>query len=181
MMTKEQEHKLKKREYFWYVIYTKSRSEKKLNMDLQEKGFETYLPMKRELRVWSDRKKWVETALFSSYVFVKVTAKDYLKAIDSQYAVCYVRIKGKAVAVPEKQIEALKRLVEDEQRDLEVTSADIETGKPVEVLAGPLKGVLGEVVEIRGKHRLVLRFESLGACVLTEIGISEVKLIEAKS
>lgn len=181
MMIRKQNIKRVRQKKLWYVIYTKSRSEKKLNLDLEEKGVETYLPMKRELRVWSDRKKWVETPLFPSYVFVRVSDKESHTAIDSQYAVCYVRIKGKPVAIREKQIEALKLLVEDEQRNLDVTNETIETGKPVEVLSGPLKGVQGDVVEIRGKHRLVLRFESLGACVLSEIGISDIKLLEPSS
>ncbi|MCY1634998.1 UpxY family transcription antiterminator [Marinifilum sp. D737] len=178
-MTNEPLLKKIKHEYFWYAIYTKSRSEKKLHLELQEKGIESYLPLKKELRIWSDRKKWVEAPLFSSYVFVKVSKKEYQQAIGSQYAVCYVSIRGKAVPVHECQINALKSFLEDEARSLEVTNTDLKPGKRVEVLAGPLKGVQGEILEIRGKHRLVLRFESLGACVHTEIQTEEIKLVDS--
>lgn len=177
-MTKDQLLKKIKYEYCWYAIYTKSRSEKKLYAELKEKGIEAYLPLKKELRVWSDRKKWVETVLFTSYVFVRVSKKEYHEAIGSQYAVCYVSFGGKAVTITECQIHALKCFLEDEKRSLEVSNADLKVGKQVEVLAGPLKGVQGEILEVRGKHRLVLRFESLGACVHTEIETDEVRLVE---
>ncbi|WP_421918634.1 UpxY family transcription antiterminator [Marinifilum sp.] len=163
----------------WFAIYTKSHSEKKLYKEILEKGIEAYLPIKRELRTWSDRKKWIETPLFTSYVFVKVSPKEFHIPINSYYAVCYVCIRGKAVPVQEKQIDALKCFLENEQRSVEICNADLELGKRVEVMTGPLKGVQGEVLEIRGKHRLVIRFESLGACVHTEIKTEEVKLTEA--
>lgn len=164
-----------KREYFWYAIYTKSRSERKLYDELCKEGIDCYLPMQKQLRVWSDRKKWVETPLFTSYVFVRVCIKEYHKAISSTYAVCYVTICGKAVAIPENQIEALRCFLSDETRKIEITNANLETGDRVDVIAGPLKGVCGEILEIRGKHRLAIRFESLGTCVLTEIKTEDVK------
>lgn len=164
-----------KREYFWYAIYTKSRSEKKLYEDLKAKGIECYLPLKKELKIWSDRKKWVESPLFSSYVFVKVSTKEYHEAIGSLYAVCYVTIRGQAVSIRENQIDALRCFLADDNRKIEITNANMKAGDQVEVISGALKGIQGEIVEIRGKHRLAIRFESLGTCVLTEIKTEEVK------
>ncbi|MGQ1911620.1 UpxY family transcription antiterminator [Marinifilum sp. RC60d5] len=162
-------------EYFWYAIYTKSRSERKLYQDLLDAGIEAYLPLKKELKTWSDRKKWVESPLFTSYVFVRVSAKEYHQALLSNYAVCYVSIRGKAVPIPEKQIEALRIFLKDENRKLEFSSADLKAGDRVEVICGSLKGATGEITQIRGRHRLVLRFDSLGTCLSTEIKIEEVK------
>lgn len=55
----------------WYVVQTYSRCEQRVAKDLTAKGFETYLPLLRELRQWSDRKKMVETPAFSGYVFTR--------------------------------------------------------------------------------------------------------------
>ena len=55
----------------WYVMYTTSRSEKKVADRLAERGWEVYLPIVEELRQWSDRKKKVQRPLFNAYVFVK--------------------------------------------------------------------------------------------------------------
>jgi len=174
-MSKEKQVSKQKLEYFWHAIYTKSRSEKKLYEDLIANGIECYLPLKKELKTWSDRKKWVEVVLFTSYVFVKISQKEYLKALDSNYAVCYVTIRGKAVPIREKQINTLRRFLADDSRKIEITNADLKKGDLVELIAGSLKGVQGEIVELRGKHRLAIRFESLGTCVLTEIKTTEVK------
>jgi transcriptional antiterminator RfaH len=56
----------------WFVFYTKSRQEKKVNDLLLRHGFEPYLPLQKVLRQWSDRKKKVEVPLFNSYIFVRV-------------------------------------------------------------------------------------------------------------
>ena len=56
----------------WHVIYTAPRAEKKVNERLESQGVETYLPLQKTLRQWSDRKKKVSIPLFNSYVFVRV-------------------------------------------------------------------------------------------------------------
>ena len=55
----------------WKVIYTASRQEKKVAVLLERFGIAYYLPLVKKLRLWSDRKKWVEMPLFNGYVFVK--------------------------------------------------------------------------------------------------------------
>jgi len=60
----------------WYAFYCKSRSEKRLNDLLLRDGYESYLPLKTELRQWSDRRKKVKVPLLPGYVFVKCSRKD---------------------------------------------------------------------------------------------------------
>jgi len=164
-----------KRKYRWYAIYTRSRSEKKLHKELLEKGVECYLPLKKELRVWSDRKKWIESPLFTSYIFVRVSEREYYEAISSTWAVRYVCFEGRAVPIPDSQIESLKLFLEDNKRDVELTSRSLKKGDHLEVTIGPLKGVRGELLQLRGQHRIVLRFVSLGCCVHADISMDEVK------
>jgi transcription antitermination factor NusG len=57
----------------WYAIYTKPRWEKKVNTILSQKGIESWCPIQRIERQWSDRKKIVEEPLFKSYVFVRIS------------------------------------------------------------------------------------------------------------
>ncbi|MBO4740830.1 MAG: UpxY family transcription antiterminator, partial [Bacteroidales bacterium] len=56
----------------WVTFNTKPRAEKKVNELLIRNGFEPYLPLQRSLHKWHDRKKWVETPLFNSYIFVHI-------------------------------------------------------------------------------------------------------------
>jgi len=41
--------------YNWHAVYVKSRTEKKAQTELQFKEIETFLPLQRKLRQWSDR------------------------------------------------------------------------------------------------------------------------------
>ena len=54
----------------WYVITTKSRTEKKVSLGLAKLGIDHFLPLQKHLKQWKDRKKWVEVPLFNSYIFV---------------------------------------------------------------------------------------------------------------
>jgi transcription antitermination factor NusG len=144
-------------------------------------GVDCYLPLKKELRVWSDRKKWVESPLFPSYVFVRVSEREYHQAIQPTWAVRYVSFGGKAVTIRESQIEGLKSFLADQEREVEVTTRNFKKGDQLEVSSGPLQGVKGELIQIRGQHRLVLRFESLGCCVHAEISADEVEALKPEA
>jgi hypothetical protein len=44
----------------WHVIYTKSKWEKKVDGLLTKNGFESWCPVQKRERQWSDRKKIIE-------------------------------------------------------------------------------------------------------------------------
>ena len=73
----------------WYVLRVKIGCEKKIGLNLHNLGFEVLYPLKRELRDWSDRKKWVEVAIFVGYIFVKISKTEKNKV----HAWMYNRIK----------------------------------------------------------------------------------------
>ncbi|MEY3791988.1 MAG: hypothetical protein RLZ31_269 [Pseudomonadota bacterium] len=47
-------------EKLWHVIYTKSKWEKKVDSLLLQRGFESWCPVQKKERQWSDRKKIIE-------------------------------------------------------------------------------------------------------------------------
>jgi transcription antitermination factor NusG len=93
---------------FWYALYTNPRSEKRAHAELISKGIDSYLPLQRTLKQWSDRKKWVEEPLFRSYLFVYIPQNQYFEVLNTPGVVRYVTFEGKAVPIPPKQIEAIK-------------------------------------------------------------------------
>ncbi len=93
-------------------------------------------------------------------------------------AVCYVAFNGKAASIPENQIQTLKTFVSSFNDQINVTRENISKGSQVKIKRGLLKDVQGEIVEIRGKNRIVLRFESLGYCVHTDISMDEVEFVD---
>ncbi len=166
--------------YKWYAVYTRSRAEKKVNTQLERKGIKTYLPLLKERRKLSDRIKMVEEPLLSGYIFVKVSNKEYYDVLVTPGAIRYVCFEGKPTPIPDRQIEDLKIFIENRDCKIEVTSEHIRKGDFIKVIYGPLKNVSGEVVEIRGKRRILLRFSSLGYCIHAEMGINKVELINKK-
>lgn len=161
----------------WYALYTRSRAEKKLYTLLTQKGIECFLPLKKTLKQYSDRKKWVEEPLMRCYLFVRVSSQEYYEALNTAGAVRYVCFGGKAAPIPERQIEALQNFVQHRPQDLDIEVGQLAEGNTIEVVQGAMKGVRGELLQIRGQHRLLLRFDSLGFCVHTEVGLKDVKLV----
>lgn len=168
---------LKKTNYKWYAVYTKVNSEKKIYSALQEQGIECYLPLKKTLRQWSDRKKWIEEPLFRSYIFVKVSHLEFFNVLAIPGAVCYVSFGARAQSIPEKQILDIKTMIQNKEKEVVLTRENIEKGQQAVVLAGPMKGVKGEIVEVCGQYRIVIRVESMGCCLYTNISKEEVEVV----
>ncbi|NEW83209.1 MAG: UpxY family transcription antiterminator [Mariniphaga sp.] len=154
--------------YNWYAIRVKSRSEKKVQSDLIEQSIETYLPLQKKLRQWSDRKKWVEMPLISGYVFVYISRKEYEVVLKTYNVVSYVFFEGKAAIIREADINLLKRMLGQVEVELEITVEHFKPGQMVEIIAGPLCGVIGELIDFKGKNKVALRIPPLGYTVLVE-------------
>jgi len=169
---------LKKPTYEWYAVYTKINGEKKIQANLQEQNIECYLPLRKTLRQWSDRKKWVEEPLFRSYIFVKASHIEFFDVLSVPGVVCYVSFGGRAQPIPEFQIENVKTFVKQKEKEIILTRENIERGLKAEVLIGPMKGVQGEVVQICGQYRILIRVESMGCCLYANISKDEVKFLQ---
>lgn len=170
-----------KQSYYWYAVYTRANYEKKLFSNLLEKDIECYLPQRKILKVWSDRKKWVEEPLFKCYIFVKVSFKEFFNVLNTTGAVYYVSFGGRAQAIPECQIINIKKFLSQVDRDVALTYEDIKKGDVIEVLYGSLRGVKGEVTNFYGQTRLVIRVDALNCSLLANISREEVRFVEKKS
>ena len=154
--------------YNWYAIRVKSRSEKKVLVELTELEIEAYLPIQRKLRQWSDRKKWVESPLISGYVFVYISRKEYETVLRIYNVVSYIYFEGKAAIIREEDINLLKRMLGQVEVEFEITADQFKPGQMVEIIAGPLMGVIGELIDFKGKDKVALRIPPLGYTVLLE-------------
>lgn len=172
---------LEKQNYQWYAIYTRANGEKKLLDNLREKNIECYLPMRKVLKFWSDRKKWVEEPLFKCYIFVKVSYKEFFNALNTPGAVCYVSFGGRAQSIPEVQINNIKLFLAQSDHEVTLSYERLQKGTNVEVLHGSLKGIIGEVINIYGQTRLVIRVDSMSCSLHVNISREEVKLLDEKT
>ena len=147
--------------YKWYPIYTRSRFEKKTQLELEKKQITTYLPLKKILKQWSDRKKIVEEPLLKSYLFVYISIKEYNEVLLTPGFSRFIYFSGKIASIPEKQIQDLRLLLAN-STDLELIEYNISPGEKVLIKAGPFKGITAELVSLKSKKSLILRLEHIG-------------------
>lgn len=154
----------------WYIWYTKPRAEKKLLDRLLAKGIETFLPLRKELRQWSDRKKWVEVPLFNGYIFTHIDESEVDIVRFTEGILNFVRFEGKPAFLRQEQVDKIKFLITNVS-DLEIEEEKYSflPGDRVEVQFGPLSGFHGEVVSYRGNKRVAIRIEQLGKVILVEL------------
>jgi transcription antitermination factor NusG len=160
----------------WFAIYTRPRWEKKVNHLLLQKGIEVYCPLNKVRRKWSDRIKTVEEPLFKSYVFVKVADEDRTKVRMTDGVVNFVYWDGKPAIIKEKEIQTIKRFL-DEYENVEVVKLDLNEGDRVQVVAGPMMDREGKVMEVKNKVAKVC-IDSLGYMLIAYIDKSKLITVQ---
>jgi len=92
----------------WYIIQTRPRWEKKVADSLEQKGIESYCPVKKVRRKWSDRIKTLEQPLFKSCIFVKISPEQKTDVRLLEGVVNFIYQNGKPVQVKERQVKMFK-------------------------------------------------------------------------
>lgn len=146
----------------WYAVYTKARWEKKVHQILTEKGIESYCPLNKVRRKWSDRYKTVEEPLFKSYVFVRITPVQQSNVRLTPGVMNFVYWLGKPAVIRNKEIETIKRFL-DECENVMIEPAQVKVGQQVVIQAGPFMNKLGKVADVRNKKVVVC---------LTDLGVN---------
>jgi len=153
----------------WKVLYVASRSEKKVNERLIQLGIESYLPLKREKRKWSDRTKLVITPMINGYVFVNVNEKNRDEVFKAQGVINYVRYNKGDASIRQIEIDALKSVEEKGYYVEGEFGAKINQGDQVEIKYGPFKGLRGVVKSSLKESICSVQIESIGYTLTVRI------------
>ena len=148
-----------------------------MNQLLTEKGLESYCPLNKVRRKWSDRVKVVEEPLFKSYVFVKVGDEDRTAVRMTPGAINFVYWQGKPAVIREKEITAIKRFL-NEYENVEVQPLELKVNQRVRITNGTLMDHEGKVLDIRHKTAKIA-IDSLGYILVAYI--DRTKLTSAHS
>jgi transcription antitermination factor NusG len=143
----------------WFVIYTKSRNEKKVAELLQKNGVEVFCPLVKLKKNWSDRKKIVETPLFNSYVFVNVSEKDRNVVFNVPGVIRYLFWLKKPAIARDSEIENLKNILHETMDSFSIENYQI--GDTVKISEGVFKGLDG-VIEKQSNTKLHVILENVG-------------------
>lgn len=158
----------------WAVAHVKSRCEKALTAFFDKRQVKSFLPMVKHRHVYGSRVRESTIPLFPGYVFFDRAAISYHHVFDSRKVAKVLYCDH-----PEKLKTDLQNI------DLALSSGfelrEIEApkvGERVAVVAGPLKGLEGEVIRHSGKTGLIVRIEFLAKAA--ELAIDEAYLARPK-
>ena len=154
-------------ERHWYVGCVRSCQEKKVSETLTARGVEHYLPLRREFRKWSDRRKLVEVPLVPRFVFIRCRNEERAVIMASEPRIWrFLPFEGKAAVVRDADMEAFRNMVEKGDREVRFSDRPLAPGDRVRVVDGPLAGLECELTEVSGSRCLAVRLGLLGAATM---------------
>jgi transcription antitermination factor NusG len=161
----------------WYAVRTRSRHEQVVRTQLEQKGYEAYLPLIARWSRWKDRRKRINWPLFPGYCFARFDAAHALPIRTCAGVVAIVAFDGQIVPVADHEIDGIRRLLDSELRFDPCPL--IREGMTVEVVRGPLTGISGRLVRKGTQARLILSVELIGQAVSVEVHAADVEAVGA--
>jgi transcription antitermination factor NusG len=158
----------------WWVAHTKARSEKQLAWDLLAQKTPYLLPMIRKLSLWQGRRRYSLVPLFPSYVFFCGTDEARIGVLSTGRVCQVLPVRDRSQFVNE--LTAVERVLESKTPVEFYPFAAV--GKRCRVAKGPLRGMEGIVVQVKGLARLVLQVSILGQSAALEIGVESLEPAE---
>lgn len=98
----------------WFVIWTESRAEKKVEARIAALGLPTWLPTVKERRRWSDRWREVVSPLFPGYLFARATASIWHAVLNTQGVLTVVKEGGSPAMLSDAFVTRLREAVQAE-------------------------------------------------------------------
>ena len=158
----------------WFAIWTRSRHEQVVREQLEKKRIDAFLPTIAKWSRWKDRKKKIDWPLFPGYCFARFNPENSLAVLKCSGVVNIVSVEGKPAPIPEYELDSIRLLVSS---DLQFDPCPmIKEGMLVEVVHGPLRGVIGRLMrKDAARARLVLSVDLIGQAVTVEVDAADVK------
>lgn len=156
---------------YWFVAYLRTRTEKNVKKALDIENVTNYLPLMKTFKQWSDRKKKVEEPVFKNYIFVKVNDKQKMKVLSIRNVFKFVEFEGKPALISDLQMSYIRKLIEGDH-DIEIRPNDLKRGDPIIVKYGPLAGLKGELLRVKGKQKVAVRLHQLEHIILIEMPLN---------
>lgn len=158
----------------WYAVRTFFRREKFVRDRLQDKGIEAWLPLQEKIRRYTRKVRKVQLPLISQYIFVKIDQEERARVLEVEGVIQFVRPSGYIVPIPQSEIDLLRRVI-GEDVSTEVEEGTITEGDEVEIIAGELTGLKGQMVEERGRNRIAVNLTNMGLALWMEVPLSAVR------
>jgi transcriptional antiterminator RfaH len=142
----------------WYVVHTKPRQEARALENLQNQGFNCFLPTMQVQKLRNQRVQTITEPMFSRYLFIQLNEQTQnWGPIRSTLGVSKLVSFGPQPAkVPPEFIEFLR------QAPVETLERMFAPGDSVQISSGPLQGLEGRYLAHDGETRAFVLVELLG-------------------
>ena len=157
----------------WFALWTRSRHEQVVREQLEQKHVEAFLPTITRWSRWKDRKKKIDWPLFPGYCFARFNPRERLPILKCAGVVNIISFEGEPAPIPEYEIDGIRVLIESELAYDPCPM--IREGMMVEVVHGPLKGVVGRLMRKGAHARLVLSVDLIGQAVSVEVDAADIR------
>ena len=146
-----------------------------VNNNLQKRNIKTFLPLRKSINKWKDRKKTVYTPLFPGYLFVNIAEESIYEVLNTRNVIRLLGNSNGPLSVPEAPIESVRQLIHS---DLFFEPYPyLQEGREVVITDGPLEGFKGKIIDKKGHSKLVLCIDLIRRSVSVEIDIDQVELM----
>ena len=160
----------------WFAVRVRSNQERVALVHLGERGYQHFAPSYKSERQWSDRKKEIEQYLFPGYIFCRFDRGDRLGVLTAPGVVDVVGFGKTPEPIPDEEIDRVRRMVESGL--LVAPHPFLRVGQTVLIERGPLTGMEGLLVEVKGRFRLVVSINLLQRSVSAEVDRQSVRPVQ---
>jgi transcription antitermination factor NusG len=151
----------------WFAVQVRAKHELGVAEFLHGRGYRPFLPTCRSRKIWSDRIKVVHAPLFPGYLFCRVNIQDRLPVLSAPGVIRIVGYNRSPVPVDEAEINAIQAIVNSGLPN--EPWPFVRVGDPVQIKSGPLQGLRGILLAVKGAQRLVVSVSLLQRSVAVEI------------
>lgn len=153
----------------WFAIYTKYKCEKFVCTNLRSKQIDCYVPLLKSVKQYTRKIKTFEAPLINCYVFVYITKDQYVKVLETEYVMTFIKQRKHLISIPNHEIDLLKTIVGEFQENLSITDITYVNGQEVEIIGGSLTGLKGILLSQKNKNQFVIELKNIGIQLQIEI------------
>lgn len=175
-------------EMSWFVMSATFRGEIKMKQVLEELGVTCYVPLLHKLKKTRSGiyNRVVEPAI-ANMIFV-YASRNVIQQVKTQfprlqYHTCRENGRNVPIVVPTKQMESFIKATRVEDHNLSYLSVDeidLKKGTRVAVVGGPLDGVEGIFVKVKGcrAKKIVIQLQGISIAPAIEVAPDFIKVLD---
>jgi len=156
----------------WFALWTRCRHEPLVCRELESRGVEVFLPTVPRWSTWKDRRRKIYWPLFPGYCFARFNPSAKFSVLNCTGVAGIVSVSGTPATVSDDEIDAVRRIVAS---SLEFDAyPNIPTGTRVEIIRGPLKGVVGRLTRVGSRTSFLVTVELINRSVSVQIEAADI-------